>query len=344
MKKIISSILLILLILVILLQNHVYANGDAENYDVNFQNVENNVSITNVETRETSRYEFSSNIYSRETSDLIITDEYICTKWNTPDNIENIYNQMEISPNSIIGGSDGRTPVSEYSKTRYPYIAIGYVESTWRNGSVSRGTGALIGDNIVLTAGHNIFDAVSDDRLGFATNVRFIPGKYSNSGTGKEPFGYSDTDYYLTVDEYTNNINGNSIPTTQASSDWGLLILHDNIGEKTSWFQMKNYKKDDQLLGLGVTVTGYAASINSIERFNLWQMAGNIKVVADSYIGYEIDTSRGQSGAPVHDLDNYIVGVHNFSSVPGSAEFRHNYAARMNSNMFATCYDIIVNY
>lgn len=152
MKKIISSILLILLILVILLQNHIYANGDTENYDVNFQNVENNVSITNVETRETSRYEFSSNIYSRETSDLIITDEYICTKWNTPDNIENIYNQMEISPNSIIGGSDGRTPVSEYSKTRYPYIAIGYVESTWSNGSVSRGTGALIGDNIVLTA------------------------------------------------------------------------------------------------------------------------------------------------------------------------------------------------
>lgn len=344
MKKIISLILLLLLMLVILFQTHIYANSDIESNDSNFQSEENRVSITNVETRETSRYELSSNIYSRESNDLIITDEYICTKGYIPDNIESTYNQMEISPNSIIGGSDGRTPVSEYSKTRYPYIAIGYVESTWSDGSVSRGTGALIGDNIVLTAGHNIFDAVSDERLGFATNVRFIPGKYSNSGTGKEPFGYSDTDYYLTVDEYTNSINGNSIPTTQARCDWGLLILHDNIGEKTSWFQMKNYKNADALLGLGVTVTGYPSSINSVERFNLWQMAGNIKVVADSYIGYEIDTSSGQSGAPVHDLDNYIVGVHNLSSVPGSAEFRHNYAARMNSNMFVTCYDIIVNY
>ena len=72
--------------------------------------------------------------------------------------------------------------------------------------------------------------------------------------------------------------------------------------------------------------------------FNQYESTGNIAGVTDEAISYTIDTSGGQSGSPVYELNNYIVGVHNFS---GNTV---NYGKRVDDLVYYWCDFIIRNY
>ncbi len=67
-------------------------------------------------------------------------------------------------------------------------------------------------------------------------------------------------------------------------------------------------------------------------------MTGNILEPFDRYVTYTIDADDGQSGAPLHDIDNYVLGVHSC----GDKEL--NYGARISQHVFDICYDTTVNY
>jgi V8-like Glu-specific endopeptidase len=43
--------------------------------------------------------------------------------------------------------------------TGFPYTAVVYLETTFADGSVSGGTGVVVGQNDILTASHVVFNA-----------------------------------------------------------------------------------------------------------------------------------------------------------------------------------------
>ncbi len=63
----------------------------------------------------------------------------------------------------------------------YPYTAVVTVISTFPNGVSAYGTGALVGQNDILTATHVIYDPT---RGGWATDLRLVLGGHYNGQTG----------------------------------------------------------------------------------------------------------------------------------------------------------------
>lgn len=105
------------------------------------------------------------NLMSNDIQDNIVTEKgYIETEGYIPENIEIADSNSQISPFTIFGDDD-RTFISSSNISKFPYTAIGYLEVTLEDGSVRRGTGMLIGKNIVLTAGHMLYDGEHKKRL-----------------------------------------------------------------------------------------------------------------------------------------------------------------------------------
>lgn len=62
-----------------------------------------------------------------------------------------------------------------------PYSAIVSIRSTFADGTVSIGTGSLVGKNDVLTATHVVYQPAHG---GYATSVQVFPGADLNGVTG----------------------------------------------------------------------------------------------------------------------------------------------------------------
>lgn len=260
------------------------------------------------------------------------TRNYTPTFYNSNVNNNGSYDMFK-----IIGSTDERTAVSVINRYRFPYTSIGYLDIEWENKESSRGTGVLIGDNIVLTAGHNIYDIVNNEP---ALSVVFYPGRWSNMGTGMQPYGFANgINYYY--QEFRDNVDLSTETIDAAGYDWGIIVLDRNIGNDVGYMGVNYYSDYLELRNKNVRITGYPKNINnntSITMFNQYESTGNIAGVTDEAISYTIDTSGGQSGSPVYELNNYIVGVHNFS---GNTV---NYGKRVDDLVYYWCDFIIRNY
>lgn len=72
-------------------------------------------------------------------------------------------------------------PVDVIKRCRmYPYSAVGLVRATLKKGQY-RGTGCLIGPNIVLTCAHNCFNVPAKK---YFSNMEFIPAPIIQSVKG----------------------------------------------------------------------------------------------------------------------------------------------------------------
>jgi len=81
---------------------------------------------------------------------------------------------------------------------KFPYSAIGFIELIF-DSVVSYRTGILIGANIVLTAGHNLYDYRKNpikinEKLGSPKKIYFYPGLNGNKSKYKK--FESETFYY----------------------------------------------------------------------------------------------------------------------------------------------------
>lgn len=80
---------------------------------------------------------------------------------------------------------DSRIKIPEEKISSFPYSSIGLLKVTYPHEVVSYRTGVLISKNIVLTAGHNLFDPRRNPKssyeiLGSPTNIEFYPGLTNN--------------------------------------------------------------------------------------------------------------------------------------------------------------------
>ena len=87
-------------------------------------------------------------------------------------------NENYIDSNSV--SSDDRIQITNV--TTYPYCAIVQVKAYYYDAGVSiSGTGAMVGEKAVLTAGHIIYD----QKYGWASFVEVVPG---GTGSGYDTF------------------------------------------------------------------------------------------------------------------------------------------------------------
>lgn len=183
-----------------------------------------------------------------------------------------------ITPKAIVGDTDSRYQIT--NTTSFPYSAIVSLDIVYSNGKTGSGTGFMIGENTVATAGHCVY---SHDNGGWAKSISVTPGK---NGSNK-PFG---TAYATTL----NSVNG-WVQNNLIEYDYAVIELNTSIGNNSGWFGLSG--NDSSIKDSTVSIVGYAGDKSS---YTLWKDIGKISVDKTRMIGYPIDTYKGQSGSPVY--------------------------------------------
>lgn len=203
----------------------------------------------------------------------------------------------EISPNIIIGNDDTRNQITD--TTIPPYRSICLVEVRWADGSTSRGTGCLIGPDVVLTSAHVVYNAA----YGKPEFINVYPGLNGSNLV----FGQLITKRVYVTDQW--------MKTRPMSDDWALLKLQDLNGNPTTVGNVTGYLGLDciptgNLDDDTVFVTGYPGDKAEGLSYTLWKSVGKITTTTDTMLYYNCYATEGESGAPVTNSSNKIVGIH----------------------------------
>lgn len=207
----------------------------------------------------------------------------------------------KVTPHGYIFGADDR---QVYYPSGYPWRCVGKVEvwyiigTTWYfSGS---GTGALVGDNIMVTASHMFPWFVG--AVGWGWAMKFTPAYYDGNSTyGSGVSSWCEVGY-----GYSNHDQGD---------DMIVMKLYTPLGNSLGWFGSKTYH-DSWEDGHYWTKSGYPGDVASGQRPSriMW-----FPIVDDDWDGagleleYKADSSGGDSGGPVFgwwDNGPHLVGVH----------------------------------
>lgn len=196
-----------------------------------------------------------------------------------------------------IHGEDEREQVGDTAQ--FPWSAIGLVEAVWHAGGqtiiLTTGTGVLIGSDVVLTAGHCIYD----QNFGWADQVLFVPGKNG----GSEPFGRS----------YSVRTISQSAWVDQGDHryDVAIIVLAEPLGERAGIMNV-SVQTESFFMGRNLNTAGYPgeAKPGDVQ----YHSFGTAMDVQDKLIRHTMDSEPGQSGSPIWYYDpetqtRSVVGV-----------------------------------
>lgn len=136
------------------------------------------------------------------------------------------YRPEEVDYSSMLGTDDLR---QTYKDTTYPYGLVGKIF----NSNERVGSGALVGDNLVITAGH----MVPWEKQGWW--MRFVPDYY-NDDINKKGEGHSL--HGAGVESYVEEAMGFNTHGDVTGYDWAILKLYNPLGKQLGYFGAKHYK------------------------------------------------------------------------------------------------------
>lgn len=221
-------------------------------------------------------------------------------------------NGEEISPTGIIGPDD-RIMVS--NTTVYPYNAICYVESTFPDGNVKRGTGSLVYSTVMLTAGDMVY---SHNHGGWAKSVMVVPAL--NSDGQNRPYGTA----------HSTTITSNSQWTENKSIEWDWAIV-DLDKSFSSWLGVSYNKNYTLYIGLKASTVGYPSD----KGFQMWQDTNSISAAGERYLKILCDTQAGDSGAPVMALESGKIAGIIVTEYKENDVYFYNGAVRINADLYS---------
>lgn len=201
--------------------------------------------------------------------------------------------QKELSRSELEGlfdKPDFRKPINENKLKNPPYSCILKLKSKFKQNENS-GSAVLVGPYHALTAAHNLYDEKANNE--FVEKVilfAFLDGE-------KKTFDYTLVSYIYQFKGY----------------DLAFLLLREPLGLLTGWFGMKYYLDDEELKELNKSVTGYPEINKCTNPKIMYTQKGFIVGLEPSFIYQNIQTSKGQSGGPIWELNEEgysVVGIH----------------------------------
>lgn len=169
----------------------------------------------------------------------------------------------------------------------------------------------MISKNVAVTAGHCVYQSGHN---GWATSIKVSPGK-KGTGFWNNPYGSANCTNMHTSTRWTGEGG--------AGSDWGVIELDKDIGEKTGWFGL-GYSSES-VAGTRYTITGYPAGY----QYHQYTMSGIITNCDNNMLYYQIDTTGGQSGSPIYS-NNIVYGIH----VNGENSNNENSGTRITQSLY----------
>ena len=171
------------------------------------------------------------------------------------------------SPRMIIG-EDERTEVPDVIMSYVPYSTIGVITAYHEDGTISQGTGFLIGPNDVATAAHVIA------REGITYFTFMFPNDLTKT--------YECIEMAVPQEYYD---------TETSTYDWAVFEINEEIGYTRGYCGWSA----DISIGDTVQVIGYPGD----KPTGLWMAGKQVQQLSEYFIKYDVDAERGQSGSPV---------------------------------------------
>ena len=211
---------------------------------------------------------------------------------------------------SIIG-DDTRGRLT--NTTLVPYNSTVFVEAHGRVGS-----GVVIGKNTVLTAAHVVKHIINNPNKG--TNF-VIPGRNGSDC----PYGKFEIKSVHIPQSYLDN------PT--ADQDIAVLTIQPKNNRAIGEYIIPRTIKltNSVIIGANLQMLGYPADK---PWGTMWMCYGSILKETNNLIYYDMDTFKGQSGAPVYNYANELVAVHTTGNENG------NFGTKINSEHYKFISDV----
>ena len=210
-------------------------------------------------------------------------------------------NNMTQKLGAVIGGSDNRTKVTDIAAE--PYNAIVRLLMNV-NGVEYRGTGFMVGSDVMLTAGHNIYDHETNK---YCDNIDVVD---------KNGDLYQVYDYQID-------------PRFESDSsdryDWAVAKVAVKPGKSRPYMKFKRMDEgtSPKVTGADGELAGFPAEVRAVDTTDMYTETGEITsyVEAEKLLNYSIDTSGGNSGSPlIYRIDKtpYAIGIHVSGSSSGN--------------------------
>jgi len=164
------------------------------------------------------------------------------------------------------------------------------------------GTGALISENMILTAAHNVYDS----KMGAAHTITAAPGQADYDIL---PYGQFNVRKVFFPEAYKTD------PGTH--NDYACLVIDGNVGAEIGYFGIMG-PSDNLLRNSILRLTGYPGDKGSIQQ---WHHFSSPLDISDTVITYLADTFPGNSGGPIYTYEDgqddgrpTIFGIHTYGA------------------------------
>jgi V8-like Glu-specific endopeptidase len=176
------------------------------------------------------------------------------------------------------------------NEDEYPNNCTVYIQVEWDDGSFTRGSGAMVGRNDVLTAAHVVYDPEHT-----AVDIDIYPAYDGAAGPwGSFTSGEWQTNYYTVGNA------DNTISREDAAWDLAVIGIDDPMGDRTGWYGMRSHQGSGtyEIMGYpaeqGTALTADSGYVN---------FANGVYDISDIYYNF------GSSGGPILNANNEVCGV-----------------------------------
>lgn len=189
-------------------------------------------------------------------------------------------------------GEDTRIEVLDINTAPYQAIVRLLIKD---QGVAYRGTGFMIYNGVMLTAGHNIYDF---ETKRYSDEIQVI-----NGSTVHQMFAYK-------IDE-------NYVKSGTSEYDWAVVkvTVNPKTAAKTIDYLQMDLPESPNLKGVNGEIAGFPVIVKGVSTSNMFTANGTIEEdnQAEQVLHYKISTSGGNSGSPIiikKEGTFFAVGIH----------------------------------